>query len=101
MRVWAARVAAVRVRSPQQVCAPWRASSSWSVISLKVVGDDLPQDRWHAVALSLGRRQEHGGAAAGLTCGEGQLVCPDRSGVVIWAASQLGRQYVEVTANRG
>ena len=29
-------------------------------------GDDFPQDRRHAVALSLDRREEHGGAAAGL-----------------------------------
>ena len=29
--------AAVRVSSPQNVCAPWRASSIWSVISQKVV----------------------------------------------------------------
>ncbi len=36
-RVCAAMVAAVRVRRPQKVCAPWRASSIRSVISLKVV----------------------------------------------------------------
>src|ERR1022692_2065984 len=81
MRVWAAMVAAVRVSRPQKVCAPWRASSIWSVISSKVVsirlrhfGDDLPQDRRHPVALALGRREEHGGAAASLACGEGLAV---------------------------
>ena len=38
MRVWAAAmVAAMRVSNPQKVCAPWQASSIWSVISLKVV----------------------------------------------------------------
>jgi len=30
-------IAAVRVSRPQKVCAPWRASSIWPVISLKVV----------------------------------------------------------------
>ena len=37
MKVCAAMVAAVRVSRPQKVCAPWRASSIWSVISPKVV----------------------------------------------------------------
>ena len=35
--VWAAMVAAVLVSRPQKVCAPWRASSICTVISLKVV----------------------------------------------------------------
>src|SRR6266581_6623212 len=43
MRVWAAMIAAVRASSPQNVCAPWRASSIWSVISLKVVSIRMPR----------------------------------------------------------
>ena len=40
-RVCAAMVAAVLVSRPQKVCAPWRASSMRSVISLKVVSTRL------------------------------------------------------------
>ncbi len=36
-------IAAVRASSPQNVCAPWRASSIWSVISLKVVSIRMPR----------------------------------------------------------
>jgi hypothetical protein len=36
--MWAVMVAAVRVRRPQKVRAPFRTNSVWSVISLKVGG---------------------------------------------------------------
>jgi hypothetical protein len=72
-RVCAATVAAVLVSRPQKLCAPWRASSIRSVISLKVVSIRLRHSAMtlrraegHGPALVLIWGDQDGGAAGGL-----------------------------------